>query len=50
MLGLASLFVEAALLALSGYAAALLRTNVADVEPGIEVQRELVLEGSSSAA
>ena len=50
MLGLASLFVEAALLALSGYAAALLRANVTEIEPAIEVERELVLEGSSSAA
>ena len=50
MLGLASLFVEAALLALSGYAAALLHTNVEESEPEIDLARELVLEGTSSAA
>jgi hypothetical protein len=48
MLGLASLFVEAALLAVSGYAAALLRAKVEDSEPAIELERELVLEGTSS--
>ena len=48
MLGLASLFVEAALLAVSGYAAALLRAKVEDSEPQIQLERELVLEGTSS--
>ena len=50
MLGLASLFVEAALLALSGYATALVHANVKDSEPAIELERELVLEGTSSVA
>jgi hypothetical protein len=46
MLGLASLFVEAALLALSGFAMALVRTDIEDSQPAIEMERELVLEGS----
>jgi hypothetical protein len=50
MLGLASLFVEAALLALSGFAMTLVRTDVKDSQPAIELERELVLEGSSSGA
>jgi hypothetical protein len=50
MLGLASLFVEAALLALSGFAIALVRTDIKDSQPAIELERELVLEGSSSGA
>ena len=48
MLGLASLFVESALLALSGYAMALVHADIKTSEPAIELERELVLEGSSS--
>ena len=48
MLGLASLFVEAALFALSGFAIALVRTDIKDSQPAIELERRLVLEGSSS--
>ena len=48
MLGLASLFVEAALLAPSGFAIALVRTDIKDSQPEIELERELILEGSSS--
>ena len=50
MLGLASLFVEAALLALSGFAMALVHTDIKDSQPAIELERELMLEGSSSVA
>ena len=46
MLGLASLFVEAALLALSGFAMALVRTDIKESQPAIELERELMLEGS----
>jgi hypothetical protein len=48
MLGLASLFVEAALLALSGYATVVLHA-VTDAA-AIELERELVLESTSSPA
>jgi hypothetical protein len=50
MLGLASLFVEAALLALSGFAMTLVRVDTKDSQPLIELERELALEGSSSGA
>ena len=50
MLGLASLFVEAALLALSGYATTLVHANVKDAEPTIQLERELVFEGTSTVA
>jgi hypothetical protein len=48
MLGLASLFVEAALLAVSGYATALVRANVKASQTALELEHELVLEGTSS--
>jgi len=50
MLGLASLFVDGALLVLSGFAVALVRVDTKDSQPAIELERELVLEGSSSGA
>jgi prolipoprotein diacylglyceryltransferase len=50
MLGLASLFVEAALLAISGFAMALVHTDIKYSQPAIELERELMLEGSSSVA
>ena len=46
MLGLASLFVEAALLALSGFAMALVRTDIKDSQAAIELEHELMLESS----
>jgi hypothetical protein len=50
MLGLASLFVEATLLALSGTAIALQHANDQPAEAPIVLQREPVLETSSSVA
>jgi hypothetical protein len=50
MLGLASLFVEATLLALSATAIALQHANDQAAEAPIVLQREPVLETSSSVA
>jgi hypothetical protein len=50
MLGLASLFVEAALLALSGFALALARADIENSKPAVELQRERIFEGSSNVA
>jgi ABC-type uncharacterized transport system permease subunit len=50
VLDIAPLFVEAALLALSGLALALVHADVKDLEPAVELKRDRLLERSTPAS